>query len=95
VIALLSLPLQVIACSGFLISDIFAFSAPPSDCWLLSLVEVITGISLTVRPTKIIAGHEPTKTNELLQAIGTALDRKVRAKHNTRSVMSAVITDGQ
>jgi hypothetical protein len=63
-----------------------------SDCLLLSLVEVITGINLTVRPTKIIAGHEPTKTNELLQAIGTALDRKVRAKRSTRSFMSALIT---
>jgi len=85
----------VTACSGFLVSDGFAFSALLSDCLLLSLVEVVTGISLTVRPTKIIAGHEPTKTNELLQAIGTALDRKVRAKCSTRSVMSAVITDIQ
>ena len=83
------------ACAGFLISDGFAFCAPVNDYLLLSLVEVITGIGLTVRPTKIIAGHEPTKTNELLQAIGTALDRKVRARHSTRSVMSAVITDIQ
>lgn len=44
---------------------------------VIDAVKVITGISLTVRPTKIIAGHEPTKTNELLQAIGTALDRKL------------------
>jgi len=87
--------LHLVVFSLFTLSDSFAFSAPPSDCWLLSLVEVITGLSLTVRPTKIIAGHEPTKTNELLQAIGTALDRKVRAKRSARSLMSAVVTDVQ
>jgi TRAF3-interacting protein 1 len=43
-------------------------------------IEVITGTNLTVRPTKIIAGHEPSKTNELLQAIGKALDKKVSAQ---------------
>jgi hypothetical protein len=42
------------------------------------LVEAITGTNLTIRPAKIVAGHEPSKTNELLQAIGKALDRKVR-----------------
>jgi TRAF3-interacting protein 1 len=85
----------VTACSGFLTSDDHALCAPVSDCLLLSLVGVITGTNLTVRPTKVIAGHEPTKTNELLQAIGTALDRKVRTKHSTRFVMSAVVTDSQ
>jgi TRAF3-interacting protein 1 len=44
---------------------------------LVSLIEAITGTNLTVRPIKIVAGHEPSKTNELLQAIGKALDQKV------------------
>lgn len=30
-----------------------------------------------VRASKIISGQEPTKTNELLQAIGKCLDKKV------------------
>lgn len=30
-----------------------------------------------VRASKIISGQEPTKTNELLQAIGKSLDKKV------------------
>lgn len=48
------------------------------------LIEVITGTNLTVRPAKIIAGHEPSKTNELLQAIGRALDKKVSAQCSTK-----------
>lgn len=39
--------------------------------------ELITGANLTVRASKIISGQEPAKTNELLQAIGKALDKKV------------------
>ena len=39
--------------------------------------ELITGIELTVRPVKIVSGQEPTKTNELLQAIAKALDKNV------------------
>ncbi|XP_012268702.2 TRAF3-interacting protein 1 [Athalia rosae] len=44
---------------------------------LIDVVKLITGSNLTVRPNKIISGHEPIKTNELLQAIGKALDKKV------------------
>lgn len=47
---------------------------------LISAVKIITGIPLSVRATKVVAGHEPTKTNELLQAIGLALDKKLDSK---------------
>ncbi|KAG7202969.1 hypothetical protein KM043_010106 [Ampulex compressa] len=44
---------------------------------LIDVVKLISGSNLTVRASKIISGQEPTKTNELLQAIGKALDKKV------------------
>ncbi|XP_076750207.1 intraflagellar transport 54 [Xylocopa sonorina] len=46
---------------------------------LIDVVKLATGISLTVRASKIISGQEPTKTNELLQAIGKALDKKINS----------------
>ncbi|KAG5314098.1 MIPT3 protein, partial [Acromyrmex insinuator] len=47
---------------------------------LIDVVKLISGANLTVRASKIISGQEPTKTNELLQAIGKALDKKVSSK---------------
>ncbi|XP_026671079.1 TRAF3-interacting protein 1 isoform X2 [Ceratina calcarata] len=44
---------------------------------LIEVVELTTGDNLTVRASKIISGQEPSKTNELLQAIGRALDKKI------------------
>ncbi|XP_076284015.1 TRAF3-interacting protein 1-like [Lasioglossum baleicum] len=44
---------------------------------LIDVVKLATGANLTVRASKIISGQEPTKTNELLQAIGIALDNKI------------------
>lgn len=38
--------------------------------------------TLKVRPSKIVAGHEPERTNELLQAIGLALDNQANATSN-------------
>ncbi|XP_034176946.2 intraflagellar transport 54 isoform X1 [Osmia lignaria lignaria] len=47
---------------------------------LIDVVKLATGINLTVRANKIVSGQEPTKTNELLQAIGKALDKKISSK---------------
>ncbi|XP_034940122.1 TRAF3-interacting protein 1 [Chelonus insularis] len=44
---------------------------------LIDSVKLITGNELSVRASKIVSGQEPIKTNELLQAIGRALDKKV------------------
>ncbi|KMQ96605.1 traf3-interacting protein 1 [Lasius niger] len=44
---------------------------------LIDVVRLISGANLMVRASKIISGQEPTKTNELLQAIGKSLDKKV------------------
>ncbi|XP_031831609.1 intraflagellar transport 54 [Nomia melanderi] len=46
---------------------------------LIDVVKLATGTNLTVRASKIISGQEPTKTNELLQTIGKALDKKINS----------------
>ncbi|XP_076637275.1 intraflagellar transport 54 [Colletes latitarsis] len=46
---------------------------------LIDVVKLTTNANLTVRASKIISGQEPTKTNELLQAIGKALDKKINS----------------
>ncbi|XP_078038048.1 intraflagellar transport 54 isoform X2 [Augochlora pura] len=46
---------------------------------LIDVVKLATGANLTVRASKIISGQEPTKTNELLQTIGIALDKKINS----------------
>ncbi|KAH0956756.1 hypothetical protein HN011_008890 [Eciton burchellii] len=44
---------------------------------LIDVVKLISGANLMVKASKIISGQEPMKTNELLQAIGKAIDKKV------------------
>ncbi|XP_047120116.1 TRAF3-interacting protein 1 isoform X1 [Schistocerca piceifrons] len=43
---------------------------------LIETVKATSDSNITARPSKIVAGHEPTKTNELLQGIAKALDKK-------------------
>ena len=50
----------------FLISKIYLFA------------EASNGTKLTVKPTKIVAGLEATKTNEFLQALGKAIKKYVK-----------------
>ncbi|KAL1381054.1 hypothetical protein pipiens_013740 [Culex pipiens pipiens] len=52
---------------------------------LIDVTKSVTGKDLKVRPSKIVAGLEPDKTNELLQAIGYALDKKLDSTEAVQS----------
>jgi len=54
---------------------------------LINCVKLATGSSLTVRSTKIVAGLEPTRTNELLQAIGQAIDKRIDSSEAVQEVL--------
>lgn len=38
---------------------------------------MVVGKSLSVKPAKIVAGHEPEKTNEFLQSLAAAINKGV------------------
>ncbi|RUS90328.1 hypothetical protein EGW08_001926 [Elysia chlorotica] len=43
----------------------------------IDMVSAVTGKSLNVKPVKIVAGHEPERTNEFLQALADAINKNV------------------
>ncbi|OWR44892.1 TRAF3-interacting protein 1 [Danaus plexippus plexippus] len=51
---------------------------------VISVVASTTGKSLLVKPSKIVSGQEPDKTNELLQCIALALDKKLSSDDAVR-----------
>ncbi|GLV43326.1 Intraflagellar transport 54 [Carabus blaptoides fortunei] len=57
---------------------------------LIDCITIVTGKSITARPSKIVAGLEPTKTNELLQAIGYALKKKLDSSNAVAQIEGGV-----
>uniref|UniRef100_A0A2A4J3A0 TRAF3-interacting protein 1 n=1 Tax=Heliothis virescens TaxID=7102 RepID=A0A2A4J3A0_HELVI len=60
---------------------------------VIFVLSTTTGKSLSAKPSKIVAGQEPEKTNELLQCLAQALDRKLSSeeavkkyKESTKSI---------
>lgn len=45
---------------------------------VFEISEAANNVKLGVKPNKIVAGHEPIKTNEFLQALAFALEKQVR-----------------
>lgn len=58
-----------------------------SSSWF-SVSELTTGANLTVKSSKIVSGLEVSKTHELLQAIGRALENKVDSKNAVEEVLN-------
>lgn len=44
----------------------------------VSASALVTGRQLPMKPSKVVAGHEPEKTNEFLQVLAEAINKQVR-----------------
>ena len=67
--------------ADFKLSSYFTYSnqceAVPTYYFIVRMVAGMINGQLSVRPSKIVAGHEPEKTNEFLQLMGMAILHKV------------------
>ncbi|XP_020713617.1 TRAF3-interacting protein 1 [Ceratitis capitata] len=54
---------------------------------MIDVIKLISSKPLTVRTSKIVAGQEPEKTNELLQLIGEVVDNKLDWKNAVDEVL--------
>ncbi|KAJ8416691.1 hypothetical protein AAFF_G00325690 [Aldrovandia affinis] len=54
----------------------------------IDVVVLVSGESLLVKPVRIVAGHEPEKTNELLQAIGRCCLKKLSSDEAVQRVLA-------
>ncbi|CAH4031875.1 unnamed protein product [Pieris brassicae] len=56
---------------------------------VIYVISKTVGKELNVKPSKIVAGQEPEKTNELLQCLAEALDKKLTSEDAVRSSREA------
>ncbi|XP_074045931.1 TRAF3-interacting protein 1 isoform X3 [Macrotis lagotis] len=54
----------------------------------IDVVIMVSGEPLTVKPARIVAGHEPERTNELLQAIGKCCLNKLSSEEAVKRVLA-------
>ncbi|XP_078259634.1 TRAF3-interacting protein 1 isoform X2 [Rhinoraja longicauda] len=59
----------------------------------IDVVMMVSGDSLSVKPARIVAGHEPEKTNELLQVIAKCCVNKLSSDDSVRRVIAGEKTD--
>lgn len=55
---------------------------------VIDVVNVVSGHRLSVRPSKIVAGHEPEKTNELLQTIARCIRKNLSSDEAVQQINS-------
>uniref|UniRef100_A0A3Q3B6L7 TRAF3-interacting protein 1 n=1 Tax=Kryptolebias marmoratus TaxID=37003 RepID=A0A3Q3B6L7_KRYMA len=59
----------------------------------IDVVMTVTGEPLAAKPARIVAGHEPEKTNELLQAIGRCCLNKLSSDEAVKRVLAGEKSD--
>ncbi|XP_073502836.1 TRAF3-interacting protein 1 isoform X3 [Phyllobates terribilis] len=59
----------------------------------IDVVILVSGEPLTVKPARIVAGHEPDKTNELLQALGKCCLNKLSSDDAVKRILSGEKVD--
>lgn len=62
---------------------------------LISLTELVVGEEMDVKPTKIIAGHEPEKTNFFLQAMFRAATSGIDTSPHVAQVLGLGGDEGE
>ncbi|XP_063069551.1 TRAF3-interacting protein 1 isoform X2 [Engraulis encrasicolus] len=59
----------------------------------IDVVMLVSGESVSAKPPRIVAGHEPERTNELLQAIGKCCLNKLNSDEAVKRVLSGEKVD--
>ncbi|KAI8521314.1 PREDICTED: TRAF3-interacting protein 1-like isoform X2 [Branchiostoma belcheri] len=54
----------------------------------IDVTVMVTGEQCSVRPSKVVAGHEPEKTNELLQLMAKAIKNKMNSDEAVQRVLN-------
>ncbi|XP_064308257.1 TRAF3-interacting protein 1 isoform X1 [Phalacrocorax carbo] len=61
----------------------------------IDAVVMVTGEPLSVKPARVVAGHEPEKTNEFLQAIGKCCLNKLSSDVAVRRILAGERADAK
>lgn len=61
----------------------------------IDAVVMVTGEPLSVKPARVVAGHEPEKTNEFLQAIGRCCLNKLSSDAAVKRVLAGEKADAK